>query len=142
MRIAGLSVAAAAILVTACTTMTPASAKERQAKQAAMLAHYEAAAGAPVSSIQIFGTPSWEAIDGSHLVYVLSPRRQYLMTLGGNCMDWATGPSVGIGSSMGMISTRLDAVHVSHGLTCSIERIQPLDIDKLKVASASGARSG
>ncbi len=144
MRIATLSIFAATILLAVgCSTTPSASASERKAREAATLARYQAAAGAPVSGIRIFGSPSWDTIDGSHIVYTVSPTRQYLMTLGGNCMDWASGPSVGISSTLGQINTRLDSVHVSSGLTCSIERIQPLDVEKLKsMHAAAKSRRG
>ncbi|MBS0200225.1 MAG: hypothetical protein JSR70_07210, partial [Proteobacteria bacterium] len=111
MRIATLSIVAVAILSAACSTTPPASASERQAREAAALAHYQAAAGAPVPSISNFGLPRWESVDGSHIVYSVSPARQYLMTLSGPCMDWAAGAYViGVSSNMGRINTNFDHV--------------------------------
>ena len=68
MRIAGLSMVAASVLVAACTTTPSARAADRQASEAATLAQYEAAAGAPVRSISIFGSPRWDSVDGSHIL--------------------------------------------------------------------------
>lgn len=134
MRIATLSIVAATVLsAAACSTTPSASASERQAKEAATLARYQAAAAAPVSSINYFGSPRWDTVDGSHIVYVVSPKHQYLMTLSGPCMDWAIGAYIiGVSSDMGRISTNFDKIYVSRGPACSIKQIQPLDTGKLK----------
>ena len=143
MKIIGVSIAATMLLLTACSTMSSAPAVAQRAKEEARLARYQAAAGAPVSSINNvgIGMQSWDTIDGSHIVYMLSPNRQYLMTLGGTCMDWASGPVVGITSDMGRINVNFDSVRVSGGLSCSIQRIQPLDVGKLKSMSGTEARA-
>ncbi|MBS0225794.1 MAG: hypothetical protein JSS25_05570 [Proteobacteria bacterium] len=133
MRIATFSIIAAMILsAAACSTTPSASASAHQAKETAALARVQAAAGAPVSSINNFGSPRWDTVDGSHIVYVVSPKHQYLMTLSGPCMDWATGAYViGVSSDMGRIHTNFDRIYVSHGPACSIKQIQPLDAGKL-----------
>ena len=137
MRIATLSVVAIAILMAACSTTPSASASERQAREAAVLARYQAVAGAPVPSISNFGSPHWESVDDSHIVYSISPARQYLMTLSGPCMDWAVGAYViGVSSNVGRINTNFDHVYASRGPSCSIKQIQPLDTAKLKAMRA------
>ncbi|MBW8824181.1 MAG: hypothetical protein JF567_08145 [Xanthomonadales bacterium] len=142
MRIATLSIVAVAILAAACSTTPSASASERQAREAAALARYQAAAGAPVSSISNIGSPRWDTVDGSHIVYVVSPTRQYLLTLSGPCMDWATGAYIiGVSSDMGRINTNFDKVYVSRGPACSIKQIQPLDAGKFKASGATEMRS-
>ena len=142
MRIATISTIAAAILLAACSTTPSASMTARQAREAAELARYQAAAKPPVSSIMNFGSPRWESVDGSHIVYSLSPSRQYLMTLSGSCMDWATGSYViGVSSTMGRIDTNFDRVIASHGPACSIQKIQPLDNEKLKADRNAETRS-
>ena len=143
MKSIGVSIVATAMLFAGCSTMSSAPASAQRAKEEARLALYQAAAGAPVSSINNvgIGMQNWDTIDGSHIVYMLSPNRQYLMTLGGTCMDWASGPVVGITSDMGRISVNFDSVRVSGGLSCSIQQIQPLDMEKLKEGSQPEMRS-
>ncbi|MBS0215209.1 MAG: hypothetical protein JSR63_04185 [Proteobacteria bacterium] len=140
MRIATLSIVATMILsAAACSTTPPASASTREAKEAAALARYQAAAGSPVSSINNFGSPRWDTVDGSHIVYVVSPKHQYLMTLSGPCMDWATGAYIiGVSSDMGRIYTNFDRIYVSRGPACSIKQIQPLDAGKLLESAPNG----
>ncbi len=142
MRIATLSIVAAMALSTAaCSTTPSASSSAREAKEAAALARYQSAAGAPVASISNFGSPRWESVDGSHIVYTTTPTRQYLMTLSGPCMDWAVGAYIiGVSSDMGRINTNFDKVYVSRGPACSIKQIQPLDAGKLKSAPDGEAR--
>ena len=141
MRIATFSIIAATVLSAACSTTPSASASERQAREAAQLARFQAAAGAPIASISNFGSPRWESVDDSHIVYSVSPTRQYLMTLSGPCMDWAVGAYViGVSSDMGRINTNFDRVITSHGPACSIKQIQPLDATKLKSMPDGEAR--
>lgn len=124
-----------ACLMAGCTTMNPAQQREADA---ARLGRYQAAAGSPVRNIAVFGSPSWDRVDDSHLAYYFSPKRQYLLTLGGPCMGYAPSSYiVGITSNMGQISAGFDRITMAHGPTCLIQEIRPVDPDKLRAGDSA-----
>ncbi|PNS07652.1 DUF6491 family protein [Solilutibacter silvestris] len=126
-------------LLAGCATVDPA---KQQAFDSAKLGRYQAAAGSPVRNINVFGSPSWDRIDDSHLLYFLAPKRQYMLTLGGPCMAYAPSSYiVGISSNLGQISAGFDRISMAHGPTCMIQEIRPLDPVKLREGETAAAHS-
>lgn len=131
MRVAiALAIGLAGMSAGCATTTDPGQQREADSVK---LGRYQAAASSPVRNITVYGAPSWDRIDDSHLVYYFSPKRQYLLTLGGPCMAYSPSSYiVGITSSMGQISAGFDRVTMAHGPTCLIQEIRPVDPAKLR----------
>ena len=104
---------------------------------AARLAVFQRHAGPPVRHVMYSGIgPGFEVVDGSHLFLDGGPARSYLLTLGGNCMDYdRNGVFLGIDSlADGQLDAGLDRVVLQREprLRCAITAIQQVDLRALR----------
>jgi hypothetical protein len=104
-------------------------------RQAARLAEYTAVAGAPVSNFRFFTLYSWEPLGDNTLAVYTRPNEAWLLDLDGGCRDLAFTPAIGITSNLNQVSVRFDKVLTGRNqFPCTITRIRPLDIKRMKAA--------
>lgn len=122
-------VAAAVLLAAACSSVPYA---ERQAQ---LVADYTAAAGAPVSSFRFFSLYSWVPLSATQLAVYTQPNQAWLLDVDGGCPSLTYVPSIGITSYLRQVSTNFDKVLTGRdGYPCTITRIRPLDVGRIKAA--------
>lgn len=119
-------------LLVACSSMP--YAQRRQQRMAA----YRAAAGAPVHSFRFVGTMwSWEPLGDTELVVYTRPDRAWLIDVGASCPNLPFANVIGLTSSFDEVSVGFDRVLTGRGyIPCTISRIRPLDVAKLKIEQA------
>ena len=119
----------AGFVLTACSSVPYAQ------RQAARLAEYTAVAGAPVSNFRFFTLYSWEPLGDKTLAVYTRPNEAWLLDLDGGCRDLAFTPAIGLTSNLNQVSARFDKVLTGRKLfPCTITRIRPLDIKRMKAA--------
>ncbi|MBS7456164.1 DUF6491 family protein [Coralloluteibacterium stylophorae] len=102
-------------------------------RDAARLAEYEAAAGAPVDSFRYFSLSSWEPLGDRALAVHTSPRQAWLLEVSGPCNELPYTPAIGLTSSVNTVSARFDSVLTGRReIPCRIERIRPVDVAQLR----------
>lgn len=125
------------ILVLAALLPLAACASQMTPKQRADYAmQVQAAALAPVNHINLTGSGfyAWKAINDHQIVSYLTPKRAYLFDLP-PCPGLEQTQAILISSRMGQVNIRFDSVTTSQmGVPCQIQRIRPLDMQKLKAA--------
>jgi|JI81BgreenRNA_FD_contig_111_172639_length_760_multi_2_in_0_out_0_1 hypothetical protein len=123
-----LALPAAMLVSVGCATVGPTAATEREA---ASLARYEAAAGAPVASFRFFRIDGYTAL-GDHAVAVWTGARQaYLLTVAEPCPELRWSLSIGVTSSMSRVYADFDRVQTRDG-SCRIRSIRPIDVAALR----------
>lgn len=121
-----LSVAGLLALLAGCSSVPYAQrASQRQAA-------YAAAAGAPVRSFRFFSLYSWEPLGRDQLAVYTRPNEAWLLDVGG-CTDLEFTNAIGLTSNLHEVSVRFDKVLTGRrDFPCTIERIRPVDVAKLK----------
>jgi hypothetical protein len=101
-------------------------------RQAARLAAYTAAAGAPVTSFRFFTLYSWEPLSDSELAVYTQPNQAWLLTVDAGCRELAFTQTIGLTSSLKQVSVRFDKVLTGRrDFPCTIRQIRPLDVKQL-----------
>jgi hypothetical protein len=104
-------------------------------RQAERLAEYTAVAGAPVNNFRFFTLYSWEPLGDTTLAVYTRPNEAWLLDLDGGCRDLAFTPAIGLTSNLNQVSVRFDQVLTGRNqFPCTITRIRPLDIRRMKAA--------
>lgn len=107
---------------------------ERDAQRdQARRADYAAAAGAPVSSFRFVGPLwSWEALGTDQVVVYARPRQAWLLDVPG-CNELPFAQVIGLTSNLDQVGVGFDKVLTGRrDIPCTITRIRPLDIARLK----------
>jgi hypothetical protein len=125
-----LALAASAIIASGCA----ANGAQRDADR---LALYRSHAGAPVDSIQYFGSYSgWTPLDDGAFALWTRPGEAWLIEVHAPCNDIAYADTIGFRDLGGRITARFDQVYVgSHSLipiSCTIKEIRPLDVKAIR----------
>ncbi|KZC17373.1 hypothetical protein RHOFW510R12_26185 [Rhodanobacter sp. FW510-R12] len=117
-----------AILLGACTGAPYTQrVNERQAA-------YAAAAGAPVRSFRYSSLYTWEPLGDTELVVYTRPNEAWLLDLGG-CHELEFVNAIGLTSNLGQVMVGFDKVLTgARNFPCTITRIRPVDVKRLKVA--------
>lgn len=126
MSVMRLLFAAAALAIAAGCASVPQAQRE---------AAYEAAAGASVKSFRFFNPLwSWESLGTDRLVVYTKPKEAWLLDVPGcNGLPFAT--VIGLTSNLNQVSVRFDKVLTGrHDFPCTITRIRPVDVARLKSA--------
>lgn len=113
-------------------------AKRQQQRQAA----YLAAAGAPVRSFRFF-TPlwSWEPLGDTQLVVYTRPDKAWLLDVDGACRNLEFTNAIGLTSNLNEVSVNFDKVLTGRrDFPCTIKRIRPVDMARLKIEQAKQRR--
>ena len=98
------------------------------------LERYLPFATAPIDRFTWLGRfDSWQSLDQTHLVVWTSPNNAYLLTVWNSCIDLPFAQRIGVTSTSGTVSARLDSVLV-HRQTCPISEIRPIDYKAMKEA--------
>jgi hypothetical protein len=103
------------------------------------LALYASHAGAPVDSLQYFGSINgWTPLGDSAIALWTRPREAWLLDLYGPCPDFEFAPAITVSNQMGRVHARFDKV-VAHGhgakaFPCTIRQIRPLDVGAIREA--------
>lgn len=124
-----LALALAALLLAGCSTDMARAGRER-----AQLAAVHAAAGKPVSSFAyVAGTLySWQPLNEREVLVYTRPRQAWLLNVG-LCPELPYTVSLGLTAHVGRVSVLRDSVWVARGrYPCRIQKIQPVDVGKLK----------
>jgi hypothetical protein len=118
-------------LLAACSSVP--YAQRQQQRRAA----YEATAGAPVRSFRFFAPIwSWEPLGETELAVYTRPNQAWLLDLGG-CQQLEFTSAIGLTSNLGEVSIHFDKVLTGRGnVPCTISRIRPVDVAKLKIEQA------
>jgi hypothetical protein len=96
-------------------------------------AAYAAAAGAPVNSFRFF-TPlwSWEPLGPDQVVIYTRPKEAWLLDVPG-CTELPFAKAIGLTSNLNQVSINFDKVVIDRNtFPCTIHRIRPVDVGKLK----------
>lgn len=98
------------------------------------LALYQTHAGKPVNQIFYNSPRGWDRVDGQHLMIDMGPRKQYLLTLTGPCLDWNNGsPFIGLDAKFGTTLSTFDEVKVPGApMSCRITEIRPVDLKQIR----------
>lgn len=122
-----IAILALAVLLAACASQR--YGQRDQARRAA----YAAAAGAPVPSFRFF-TPlwSWEALGTDEVVVYTRPKQAWLLDVPG-CNELPFALVIGLTSNLDEVSVGFDKILTGRNdIPCTITRIRPLDVAKLK----------
>lgn len=106
-------------------------------RDADKLALFQAHAGAPLKNIPYTSSPiGWESVDDEHLLLTMTPRKAYLMTLSGPCLDYDAGSSaLVLSSQVGRVSAKFDRVTIGDPqFSCRIEEIREVDMVSMRKA--------
>src|SRR6185312_2819936 len=126
-----LILAAAAVLLAAAACSTVPYAQ----RQAQLVADYTAAAGAPVSNFRFLSLYSWVPLSTTELAVYTRPNEAWLLDVDGGCPALTYVPSIGITSYLRQVSINFDKVLTGrNGYPCTITRIRPLDVSRVKAA--------
>lgn len=123
-----LLLACVPLLLAACASVPSAQ------QIAARTARYAAAAGKPVSSIQLVDRNfySWNAVNDHQLAVYVTPARAFLLDLP-PCPGLVTANAIGYTARMDQVSTNFDRVITDQGgVPCPIRQIRPLNVKLLR----------
>jgi hypothetical protein len=124
-----LSLAAVlALLLAACAGIAQ-RAKDQQLQQQQQFLKY---AAAPVDHFSYLGRyDDWRALSDTQLVVWTSPSNAYLLTVREPCITLQFTQRIGLTSTGGTVSNRLDSVLVDRD-RCQITEIRPVDYQKMR----------
>jgi hypothetical protein len=107
-------------------------------RQQQRLAAYEAAAGAPVRSFRFFPPMwSWEPLGDTQLAVYTRPQQAWLLDLSGACQNLPFANAIALTSNLDEVSVNFDKVLTGRSyFPCTIKRIRPVDVARLKVEQA------
>lgn len=99
------------------------------------LADYEAAAGPAQHSFRFYASLwSWEPLGSNQVAIYTRPSEAWLLDVPG-CIDLPFTNAIGLTSNMHQVSVGFDKVITGRrSLPCTITRIRPVDVKKLKQA--------
>lgn len=105
------------------------SAQRMAERQAA----YAQAAGGPVNHFSFFVPMwSWEPLGSDQVAVYTKPKEAWLLDVPG-CTELPYANSIGVTSNLHQVSINFDKVVTGRSqLACTIRRIRPVDLDKLK----------
>jgi len=136
---------AAAVLLLACTLAACASTAPHADGQAAQRSRYTAYAGPPIDRFTWLGRyDSWNYLGNNQLVIFTTPSDAYLITVTPPCTDLPFVQGIGLTSTAGTVSARLDSVLVK-GWRCQIAEIRQVDYSRMRAdmkAEADKAKGG
>lgn len=95
-----------------------------------LLSRYEPYVGEPVKSFTALRQDSWQPISRTQLVLWTDINHAYLLTVSSNCPHLMFADAVRVTSTASSIST-LDQVIV-RGDRCPIQKIEPIDVQRMK----------
>lgn len=121
-----LPVVLAALLASACATQDGIE----RSKGDRLLSRYEPYVGEPVKSFTALRQDSWQPISRTQLVLWTDINHAYLLTVSNNCPHLMFADAVRVTSTASSIST-LDQVIV-RGDRCPIQKIEPIDVQRMK----------
>jgi len=115
------------------TTLAACSSMPRAERELQQRADYEAAAGPAQNSFRFFnGLWSWQPLGRDLLVVYTRPQEAWLLDVPG-CINLDFTSTVGLTSNLHQVSVGFDKVLTGrHDLPCTIQRIRPVDVGKLK----------
>lgn len=117
---------AVALLLAACSGIPP-RAKDQELPQ-----QYLQYAGAPVDHFNYLGRYyDWRALSSTQLVVWTSLNNAYLLTVREPCINLQFTQRIGLTSTAGTVSNRLDSVLVDRD-RCQITEIRPVDYKKMR----------
>lgn len=98
-------------------------------------AAYAAAAGAPVRSFRYYSSLyTWEPLGDTELVVYTRPNEAWLLDLDA-CHELEFVNAIGLTSNLGQVMVGFDKVLTgARNFPCTITRIRPVDVKRLKVA--------
>lgn len=117
----------AALLLAACASKGPAD------REAAALARYEAAAGAPVDGFRFFRLQGFTVLGDQALAVWTGPGEAWLLRVDAPCSELRWAPAIGLSAHFGQVSARFDRV-VAGRDRCRITEIRPIDTAALRQA--------
>lgn len=99
------------------------------------LADYEAVAGPAQTSFRFYNDLwSWEPLGTGHVVVYARPNQAWLLDVPG-CVDLPFTNAIGLTSNIHQVSVGFDKVITGRrDFPCTITRIRPVDVKKLKQA--------
>ena len=102
-------------------------AKDRQSQEQYL--HY---AAAPVDHFTYLGPyDNWQSLSNTQLVVWTSLNDAYLLTVREPCINLQFTNRIGVSSTAGTVTNRLDSVLVEHD-RCQITEIRPVDYRKMR----------
>jgi hypothetical protein len=121
--------------VVACAALLGACSSVPYARRVAQRqAAYAAAAGAPVHRFHFFTLYSWEPLGERQVVVYARPNQAWLLDVPG-CVDLPFTNAIGLTSNIHQVSVGFDKVITGRrNFPCTITRIRPVDVKKLKQA--------
>jgi hypothetical protein len=118
--------AALALLAAACSGIPQRVSDEQQLQQ------YLQYAGAPIDQFTYLSHyDSWRSLSRTQLVVWTSINEAYLLTVREPCINLQFTQRIGLSSTAGTVSNRLDFVLVDHD-RCQITEIRPVDYKKMR----------
>ena len=127
MKTLPLSLAAVLALLLAACAGTAQRAKDQELPQ-----QYLKYAGAPVDHFNYLGRyDDWRALSDTQLAVWTSPSNAYLLTVREPCIQLQFTQRIGLTSTGGTVSNRLDSVLVDRD-RCQITEIRPIDYKKMR----------
>jgi Family of unknown function (DUF6491) len=117
---------ALAALLAACSGIS------QRAKDQEMQAQYQQYAGAPIDHFTYLGHyDDWRSLSSTQLVVWTSLNEAYLLTVREPCIDLKFTNRIGLSSTAGTVTNRLDSVLVNRD-RCQITEIRPVDYKKMR----------
>ena len=121
-----LSAAAAAALLTACSTIPQNTTATRQASV------YDQYAGAPIEGFTYLGRyDSWTSVGNNQLVVWTTPNDAYLITVRPPCIQLPWVQHIGLTQTAHSVTQKFDFVLAGHD-RCWIQSIQPVNYLQMK----------
>lgn len=97
-------------------------------------AAYDAAAGKPVDSFNMFTLYSWEPLGEDQVAIYTRPDQAYLLSFFGPCLNLPYANAIGLTSNLGQVTVNFDKVLAGGDQPpCTIRTIQPVDLGALKL---------
>lgn len=132
--IASVSALLLAVLATGCSSV-PYAQRVEQRRLA-----YADAAGTPVRRFNYFSLYSWEPLGETELAIYTRPTEAWILDVGG-CRDLMYTNAIGLSSNFNQVRVGFDKVLIGdHHVPCTITRIRPVDVKRLKLAEAARRR--
>jgi hypothetical protein len=117
---------AMALLAPACSGIPQRVSDEEQQQQ------YLQYAGAPIDQFTYLSHyDSWRSLSRTQLVVWTTTNEAYLLTVREPCINLQFTQRIGLTSTAGTVSSRLDSVLVDHE-RCQITQIRPVDYKKMR----------
>lgn len=107
-------------------------------RDAELLALYRAHAGAPVPSMQYFGSLNgWTPLGDDAIALWSRPSQAYLVEFNGSCPDIEYAQAIQVSNQSGRVYARFDEVLVFDGtpmrsMPCRIASLRPLDVKAIR----------